>query len=44
VLGRFRPGERQAIEEAIATAIEAVSVWTQQGLEVCMNRYNAGKE
>jgi hypothetical protein len=25
-------------------AIEAVSVWTQQGLDVSMNRYNAGKE
>jgi peptidyl-tRNA hydrolase, PTH1 family len=40
VLGRFRPSERPVIEEAIAAAIEAVSVWTQQGLNVCMNRYN----
>jgi PTH1 family peptidyl-tRNA hydrolase len=42
VLGRFRPSERPVIDEAIALAIQAVSVWSQQGLDVCMNRYNAG--
>jgi len=44
VLGRFRPSERPVIEEAVATAIEAVSVWVPQGLEACMARYNTGKE
>jgi PTH1 family peptidyl-tRNA hydrolase len=46
VLGRFRPSERPVIEEAVALSIQAVSVWIQQGIEVCMNRFNAasGKE
>jgi PTH1 family peptidyl-tRNA hydrolase len=42
VLGRFRPSERPVIEDAIGLAVQAVSVWIGQGLEVCMNRYNAG--
>lgn len=41
VLGRFRPSERPVIEEAIGLSIQAVSVWIQQGIEVCMNRFNA---
>jgi PTH1 family peptidyl-tRNA hydrolase len=40
VLGRFKPGERPVIEEAVMLAVEAVSVWVQQGLDVSMNRYN----
>src|ERR1700677_1767231 len=42
VLGRFRPSEKPVIEDALALAVQAVSVWIQQGIEVCMNRYNAG--
>jgi PTH1 family peptidyl-tRNA hydrolase len=42
VLGRFRPTERPVIEEAIGLAVQAVAVWAQQGLDTCMNRYNAG--
>jgi len=42
VLGRFRPSERPVIEDALGLAIQAVSVWIQQGIEVCMNRFNAG--
>lgn len=42
VLGRFRPSERPPIEEAVRTAAQAVAVWVQQGVEACMNRYNAG--
>jgi PTH1 family peptidyl-tRNA hydrolase len=42
VLGRFRPSERPVIEEALTLAVQAVSVWIQQGIEVCMNRFNAG--
>jgi PTH1 family peptidyl-tRNA hydrolase len=41
VLGRFRPGEKPVIEDAILTAMQAVGVWVNQGVEVCMNRYNA---
>jgi PTH1 family peptidyl-tRNA hydrolase len=42
VLGRFRPSERPIIEDAIALAVQAVVVWIQQGIDVCMNRFNAG--
>jgi PTH1 family peptidyl-tRNA hydrolase len=42
VLGRFRPSERPIIEDALSLAVQAVSVWIAQGIEVCMNRYNAG--
>ncbi len=41
VLGRFRPAERPIIEDAIALAVQAVSVWIVQGIDVCMNRFNA---
>lgn len=40
VLGRFRPGERPVIEDAIARAAQAVMVWVSQGIAVCMNQYN----
>ena len=42
VLGRFRPGERDVIEDAIHLAAQAVGVWLRQGVETCMNQYNAG--
>jgi PTH1 family peptidyl-tRNA hydrolase len=41
VLGRFRPGERPVVEDAVQTAAQAVIVWAQRGVEVCMNQYNA---
>jgi PTH1 family peptidyl-tRNA hydrolase len=41
VLGRFRPSERPIIEDALVLSVQAVSVWVQQGIEVCMNRFNA---
>jgi PTH1 family peptidyl-tRNA hydrolase len=46
VLGRFRPSERPVIEDALILAIQAVAVWVQQGIEVCMNRVNgtSGKD
>ena len=46
VLGRFRPSERPVIEDALSLAVQAVSIWVGQGIEVCMNRFNApaGKE
>jgi PTH1 family peptidyl-tRNA hydrolase len=44
VLSRFKPGERAAVEEAIATAAQAVLLWLRQGIDVVMNRVNAGPE
>ncbi len=40
VLGRFKPGERNVIEDAVALAAQAVMVWAKQGVQVCMNQYN----
>jgi PTH1 family peptidyl-tRNA hydrolase len=40
VLGRFRPGERPVIEEAIRVAQQAVLVWVRDGIQKCMNEYN----
>jgi len=44
VLGRFRPSERDVIDEAIRTAAQAVIVWAHQGIDTCMNEFNAGSE
>jgi peptidyl-tRNA hydrolase, PTH1 family len=44
VLSRFKPGERAAVEEAIAAAAQAVLLWVRQGIDVVMNRVNAGPE
>lgn len=41
VLGRFKPSERPVIDEAKMLALQAVSVWVQQGIEACMNRFNS---
>jgi PTH1 family peptidyl-tRNA hydrolase len=41
VLGRFPPSQRPIIEEANARAVQAVVVWMHQGIEACMNEYNA---
>jgi PTH1 family peptidyl-tRNA hydrolase len=40
VLGRFRPAERAVIDEAVATAAQAVTVWLHLGIEACMNEFN----
>jgi PTH1 family peptidyl-tRNA hydrolase len=40
VLSRFKPGERAAVQDAIATAAQAVLVWVKSGTEACMNRFN----
>jgi peptidyl-tRNA hydrolase, PTH1 family len=40
VLGRFRPSELPLIEDAIARAAAAVLVWSREGVEACMNKYN----
>ncbi len=44
VLSRFRPGERPVIDEAIRTAGDAALCWMRQGIEACMNRYNAAAD
>jgi PTH1 family peptidyl-tRNA hydrolase len=40
VLGRFRPGERPVINDAVIKATQAVIVWAHQGTAACMNRFN----
>jgi PTH1 family peptidyl-tRNA hydrolase len=42
VLGRFRPSEQAVIDDAVSLAAQAVGVWIHQGIEACMNQYNAG--
>jgi PTH1 family peptidyl-tRNA hydrolase len=42
VLSRFRPAERPVIDDAIALAVQAASVWVREGIEACMNKFNAG--
>ena len=44
VLSRFKPGDRKAIEEAVAKAADAALVWVRQGIEACMNRANGPEE
>jgi PTH1 family peptidyl-tRNA hydrolase len=44
VLGRFAAGERADVREALQTAAQAVGVWVHQGIDACMNRYNAAKD
>jgi PTH1 family peptidyl-tRNA hydrolase len=42
VLGKFRPSERPVIQDALELALQAVLVWARQGIEACMNQFNAG--
>ena len=44
VLSKFKPGERAAVEDAIATAAQAALLWTRQGAEAAMNKFNGGDE
>jgi peptidyl-tRNA hydrolase, PTH1 family len=44
VLSRFKPGEKAAVEDAIAKAADGVVVWVRQGIEACMNRVNGPDE
>src|SRR5258708_14719512 len=40
VLGRFRPGERDAMNDAIPKAALAVLQWAREGIAIAMNRAN----
>jgi PTH1 family peptidyl-tRNA hydrolase len=40
ILGPFRPGERAAVADAIARAVQAALVWVRDGVAACMNRFN----
>ena len=44
VLSRFKPGERAAVDGAIAAAANAVSIWVRRGAEACMNAANGPAE
>lgn len=44
VLSKFKPGERAAVDEAVATAGQATLLWVRSGAEACMNKFNAGDE
>lgn len=41
VLGRFSRSEEEALAPAIERAAEAVLVWVREGIDACMNRFNA---
>ena len=40
VLSKFKKEELPDMELAVARAVEAVGVWTREGIQACMNRYN----
>ena len=40
VLGKFKPSEKPAIEDALQLAVQGVVMWTGQGIQKCMNQYN----
>ncbi len=40
VLGKFRPDEREAIEQAIERAVDACMCFIKEGLDAAMNRFN----
>ena len=40
VLGRFKPGERGAVDEAVAKAAASIMLWVRHGLPACMNAAN----
>lgn len=41
VLTRFRPGERDAVQNMLIRAAQAAGCWVREGVEVTMNRFNA---
>jgi peptidyl-tRNA hydrolase, PTH1 family len=41
VLGKFKPSEKPVIEDALQLATQAAAMWVRQGIQKCMNQYNA---
>jgi PTH1 family peptidyl-tRNA hydrolase len=41
VLGKFKPSEKSAIEDALQLGVQGVALWVAQGIQKCMNQYNA---
>lgn len=41
VLSRFGRQEREEIDQAIARAADGVAVWIREGIQYCMNQFNA---
>jgi PTH1 family peptidyl-tRNA hydrolase len=44
VLGKFKPGERATIADAIGRAALATLVWARDGVDESMNRFNGETE
>jgi PTH1 family peptidyl-tRNA hydrolase len=44
VLSKFKPGERKTVDDAVASAAQAVLTFVRQGAEATMNKFNAGEE
>src|SRR5712691_6043605 len=44
VLGPFRPGEKDAIADAIPKAAVSVLIWAREGIAIAMNRTNGPDE
>jgi PTH1 family peptidyl-tRNA hydrolase len=44
VLGKFRPSERPAMNDAVQLAVQGIVRWVRDGIEKCMNEYNAKKD
>ena len=42
VLSKFSKDDRAEIEIAVSRAADAVECWVREGIESCMNQYNAG--
>jgi len=40
VLSKFTEAERKTMDEAVATAVQALRDWVSHGIEFCMNQYN----
>jgi|SRR5579883_631344 len=44
VLSKFKPGERPAVDDAVAQAAQAALLFVRKGAEAAMNKFNAGEE
>lgn len=40
VLSRFDKSEEPVLNKALLRAVEAIEVWTDEGIDACMNRFN----